>query len=1346
MQPKPSSPRLTDNISTEIVSLDQVMRADRHRLRRLKNQLTDEAFKEQVKESVERRKFRESLSPRIQYPPDLPITNHQDSLIQLIRDHQVLVVCGETGSGKSTQLPKLCLEAGLGRQGIIGHTQPRRLAARSIASRLADELHTKIGDIVGYKVRFGDQTGPNTLVKLMTDGILLAETQTDRFLDHYDAIIIDEAHERSLNIDFLLGYLKQLLSRRADLKIIITSATIDAERFANHFDDEKGPAPIVTVEGRGFPVEIQYLPWDSIDENTDRQYQLSQHVIAGLELAAKYGGGDTLVFLPTERDIREVSHQVSGHYKRLGLINRYDLLPLYARLPQSHQQKIFQPDGSRQRVIFATNVAESSLTVPGIRYVIDGGTARISRYNPRLKVQRLPIEPVSQASANQRAGRCGRLGPGVCFRLYSEEDFDSREPYTTPEIRRANLASVILQMKALKLGRIEDFPLLDAPNPTAISDGFRTLTELNAVDERRELTALGLQIARLPVDPRVARILIEAQKTGCLAEILPIAAALEIQDPRERPPEKQQAADENHSEFTDPQSDFLSLLRLWKHYNELRENLSRNKLEKSLRRRFLSPNRMREWSDVYRQLKEMMTRPTDKAISKTKASRRLRPIRYEPDNQEIVSDDLYRDIHQSLLTGLLSGVALAGEKNGYAGAGGLKLFLWPGSGVFSSKPKWIVASELIETSKQYARTVGKINPAWVESAAQHLVKRSYSDPHWSKKSGGAFCYEAQYMFGLPIVVKRRVPLGPIDPETARDLLIEHGLTEQLIRTNAKFYRHNLSLLQAISDLAAKTRRRDLVIDDHRVARLYQERLPSDVADRSSLERLDREIKKPSWFNLQWKADQVLSVELVNKQTDSPDALYFSPADLLEDKFELAPEDFPDFVQIDGSDLPLVYNYSPGSDSDGIKIKVHQSAVNQLSQGRLDWMVPGLFVSKLNALIKSLPKRIRRNLVPSAEVANQVAEELMGDYSQTPFLPTVCEVFSKIAGMKIYETDFQQEKIDDYFQFLVAVVNDEGKELAASRDLVDLQKQFRSTKNQIEIEQKNVQSENWSRSEVTSFDIEMIPEFITQKRGGVNIRLYPGWVDHGTSVSTTLYNNPDLARQSFSRGMTRLFLMADHKEIRSQIRYLPGLNDAKIKLADVMPSSDLESILGCLLCRIAFVDNEPVVRERSEFDRRRSDAARRISIAAQDLSQWLDRWVDSHFGLRRILEDRSDFLRQVDPQGTIADQIKWLYCGDFTELVPWCWLIHYPRYLETIRIKIDRLSTQSDRISKSQEIIDGLWRRWLGQFPEDEKCPERQCDSEFRWMIEELRVSLFAQSLGTSIKVSPQRCEKLLLSL
>lgn len=1292
-------------------------------------------FQKFTPEQIEARR---AATPKIEYPAELPITAHRDELVRLIRDHQVIVVCGETGSGKSTQLPKFCLEAGLGRTGMIGHTQPRRLAARSIATRLAEELDTPLGDLVGYQVRFGDQTTPATLVKLMTDGILLAETQSDKSLEAYDAIIIDEAHERSLNIDFLMGYLRQLQHRRPGLKIIITSATIDAARFAEHFGNQDNPAPIVNVEGRGYPVEIRYLPWEGDDSSATRGYDLSRHVIDGIETASRAGAGDMLVFLPTERDIREVSHRVAGHYKRLGATSRVDLLPLYARLPQSEQQRIFNPSGNKRRIIFATNVAESSLTVPGIRFVIDSGTARISRYSVRSKVQRLPIEPVSKASANQRAGRCGRVGPGVCIRLYDIEDFENREAYTTPEIRRTNLASVILQMKTLRLGRLEQFPLLDPPRPEAIAEGLRTLIELGAIDERHDVTDIGWKLGRMPVDPRVGRIILAADANGVLAEILPIAAALEIPDPRDRPPDKQQAADEAHSQFADARSDFLSYLRLWQYYESAREEHGKNKLLRVLRKQFLSPTRMREWSDVYRQLRDMVgTTLTDR-----NGKRKIGKIRFDDDPDKLVGDDHYAAIHQSLLAGLLSGVAMAGDKNEYTGAGGLKLFLWPGSGVFATKPKWIVSAELVETAKTFARTVAQVQPAWIESVGAHLLKRSHVDPHWSSKSGASFCYQNQTLFGLPIVVRRRVPLSPIDPATARDLLIENGLVESELTTTARFVRHNQQLRESIAALAAKTRRRDMVVDGYTIAAFYQSRLPDDVSDRGRLEKLDRSIEAPAWTK-QVRDSAGVSQWLASPQPeDEAPSLYMRPDDLIQTQTEtITQESFPDELAIGSSRLPLDYRFEPGSDRDGVNVKIHQAALAQISDDRLGWLVPGLLHTKVVAMIKSLPKRIRRNLVPAADVATKIVDELMPDYGQVPFMPAVCAAMSRYAEMPVTPHDFQDEKLDPHLQFLVTVVDDDGKTVAEGRSIAPLAGRFAGGSQAVTPEDEPG-SEAWMRDAMTTFDIDELPREVVRVRGGVRVAQYPGLIDTGTAAKTSLFSDLASAESAIRSGSVRLFAIAEKKELRSQVRWLPVLDQAKIKLQGVVSAGQMEDAMIDLLARIAFVENQPPLRSIADFEDRRKDRVARIAIATQEVALWVAQLADAYFDARREIESAGKGGRFGPAVGDVKTQVQWLVYDGFLSTTPWAWLKHYPRYFRAIAYRLDKVrSGAGSRDDESRKLVQELWQRWLAKQTTYE--PVDHTESEFRWMMEELRVSLFAQPLGTSTKVSPTRVEKLL---
>ncbi len=1373
----------------------------------------------------------------LQFPDDLPISQHRARIITLLREHPVIVLCGETGSGKSTQLPKMCLEAGFGNKRMIGHTQPRRLAARSIAARLAEETGTVLGNEVGYQVRFGDKTSDRTRIKLMTDGILLAETGSDPDLCAYDVIIIDEAHERSLNIDFLLGLLRRIIDRRPELRIVITSATIDADRFAEHFgtmDADTGeviPAPILRVEGRGYPVELRYLPWDDVTPSPMRGYDLAAHVVAAIDSLRRDGTGDTLVFLPTERDIRDVSHQVGGHFKRLGIENRVELLPLYARLPQSAQQAIFHPSGSKQRIIFATNVAESSLTVPGIRYVIDSGTARISRYSVRSKVQRLPVEPVSRASANQRSGRCGRVGPGIAVRLYDADDFESREAFTTPEIRRTNLASVVLQSKVLGLGRLEDFPLIDPPRVEAIREGFRTLRELGAVDEDGELTEIGWQLGRMPVDPRVGRILIGAAEQGVLAEVLPIAAAMEIPDPRDRPPEKRAAADQAHAQFSDPESDFLSLLRMWRFYDEMSSKYGRGKMTRVLRQNFLSPNRMREWSDVYRQLKELAAsslsghRYVDNPVAnRTHARRRRRdvaqdseliedsapdarfqlgepsdhphaatsndaktggsvqppnrnrrnhrnrlaigPIRYSDAVAEqadmlapIVDADRYASIHQALLTGLLSGVAMAGEKNEYTGAGGLKLFLWPGSGVFESKPKWIVAGELVETTRQYARNVAKIQPAWIEAVGDHVLKSSFSDPHWSRKASGAFCYQRRSLFGLPVVVRRRVPLAPIDPIEARNLLIGNGLIGGELPTTAKFVRHNRRLLESIEKLAAKTRRRDLVVDDYSLQAFYHSRLPDWACDRARLEKFDRQCNPPSWIDklhdevglAAWLADPPpLARESASGEPDSAqendfETPYLRPDDVLETSAaRIDQDDFPDEFVSGATRLPLTYYFQPGTDEDGIHLTIHPAALPQVSDGALEWLVPGQLEAKVTALIKSLPKRLRRLLVPAADVAGRVTQEITSLRGASPFMQALCESLTRHAETRIDAADFQNDKLEPNLRFLIRVVDDEGKTLATDRS-VDAIKQIlgagsNAAKDSLD---RLTEAEDWSRDRMTAWDIDQFPVEVVRKRGGVQVAQYPGLVDQGEFVSTQLFSEPLAADATSRLGLTRLFSIACRKDLRAQIRHLPGIADAKIKLASIIPGSTLESALAETLVRLAVVENRPVIRTAEEYAARLAEAPGRIGEATQDLTAWLPKFTASYHAMRYAREETSP-VKFAAVLADVDEQLAWMLSDGFLFWTPWLHLQHFPRYLQAIAYRLDKIKTGAEqRDAESRQVVTTLWNRWMVSLQEQLRTPRDQSNSEFRWLIEELRVSQFAQPLGTAVKVSPKRCEKLL---
>lgn len=929
--------------------IQQSMLADRFRLRnRLKSirkaeeegrafDQNLERLLDELQRSMALRKSRLDRIPPLTFDPALPVSGRREEIGELIRNHQVVVVSGETGSGKSTQLPKICLSIGRGVNGMIGHTQPRRIAARSVSARIAEELGTPLGTDVGFKIRFSDATKPETLVKLMTDGILLAESQHDRYLEKYDTIILDEAHERSLNIDFLIGYLKRLLPKRPDLKLIITSATIDAARFAEHFASAAGPAPVVEVSGRAYPVEVRYRPPLPDELTGDIDWQRS--VADAVDEVTSLGDGDVLVFLPTEREIRDVAQTLRGRFTG-NARGPTEILPLYARLSTEEQNRIFQSHKFR-RVVLATNVAESSLTVPGISYVVDTGTARISRYSAKNKVQRLPIEAISQASADQRKGRCGRIGPGVCIRLYSEEDYNARDRYTTPEIQRTNLAAVVLQTLGLQLGDVEQFPFLDPPRQDVVRDGFKTLFELGAIDGNRELTPIGRRLSQLPCDPRIGRMILAAEDEGVLREVLIIAAALETQDPRERSGDRREAADQVHGRFQDRDSDFLAYLKLWDFIHHLKSTLSRSAWRRAVEQNYLSVTRVREWLEVYRQLAEMVggegrSRKGDRRPSLPNQQSAIS----NPADDEVNYRERYAPIHRALLAGLLSNIAMRGDAYEYKGSGGTTFNLWPGSGAFANKPKWIVAAELVETTKRYLRTVANIDPAWIESIAPHLVKRSYSDPYFHRRSARVMALEKVSLFGLVLVSGRRVNYGPIDPISSREIFLQQGLVQGEYETNASYGSHNRQVLERVLQMGAKTRQRKYVVDAQRQYDFFASRLPADVFDGQSFERWRRQAER-----------------------ENAKVLYMRPEDLIDIPAEAArPEEYPDALATEHLELKLDYHYEPGTAADGVTLCVPREGVNQLHPERLGWLVPGLLEERIVALIRTLPKHVRRNLV------------------------------------------------------------------------------------------------------------------------------------------------------------------------------------------------------------------------------------------------------------------------------------------------------------------------------------------------------------------------------------------------
>ncbi len=1280
---------------------------DRFRLRRWLNRIKkakklDDSqlrqWQQKLAQAKEQFEWRDAQSFHPKFDKSLPIYQHVESIQNAIEKHQVIIVCGETGSGKSTQLPLIALQAGYARKGLIGHTQPRRIAARSIAARIASQMKTKVGDEVGFKIRFHDQSNPQTHIKLMTDGILLAETQTDRFLNQYSLLIVDEAHERSLNIDFLLGNLKRILLKRPDLRLIITSATIDTERFAEHFCDANNqPAPVFNIEGRTYPVETRYEPIP--EENDEITVEPIDWLVERTLNLHQQETGDILVFLPTEQDIRVTHKKLRGELNRLGL-QKVDVLPLYARLSTESQNAIFNPEKNR-RIVLATNVAESSVTVPRISCVVDSGTARISRYSPRNKVQRLPIEPVSQASANQRAGRCGRIGPGTCLRLYSEEDFKSRAEYTTPEIRRTNLASVILQAKLLKLGEIETFPFIDPPRADAIRDGYKTLYEIKAVNETNELTPLGRKMGKIPVDPRISRMLFSAEENGCLAEILIIASALEIQDPRLRPADKQKSADEQHAKFADPESDFLTLLKIWDFFHELKDSLSRSKLQKACAQNFLSYSLLRQWQQLHHQLKTVVR---DSGLS----------IK----SRENKSDS----IHRSLLTGYLSGIAMLSDKFEYTGAHGIKFRLWPGSNVFKAKPKWILVAELVETSHRYGRTVARINPAWIEPLAKHLVKSNFTQPHWSTKRETVMAHERVSLFGLPVVASRRTPFGKIDQPVSRDIFIEKALVEREMKTQFDFTRHNDSLLESAKSLADKTRNRDFVVDPYRLISFFQERVPEDVFDVESVKRATKQDQNLA-------ANLKLSMEDVFPELESDKSV---PTDELETTF-------PDHIQLNASKLPVTYKYAPGDQDDGATVRIPKMVLGQIDDSQSPWLIPGLIESRIIGLIRSLPKPIRRNLVPAPDTAHEVAKAIVNETGD--FHSLVAEQLTRIGQTEIDAGMFRLEKIDSYLKPNFQVVDDEGETLDKGRSIADLRIRMSVNRESMIDDGQLAEQVDWKGEALTDWTWDKTPESLVIQKNGVAMEVFPAIQDQGENVSLCLLDSRYAAKRQTEQGLVRLFQIRNRKNIKSQVNWLPDLEKHGMLLASLFASDDLKKSLATLIARVAFVDHQPECTTREEFDRRQDDSGERIAIATTEVAKWLPKMAHHYHQVKLAIGDLSSKFEatRVD----LNEQLSNLTSESFIQTTPWNWLKHFPRFLEAMLTRIDKRPTLTNE--KDRELTDSV-RRFEEMYLVQAEAHLRQgiTDPEldhFRWMLEEFRVSLFAQQLGTSITISAKRLEK-----
>ena len=1254
----------------------------------------------------------------ISYPEELPVSQRRGDIAAAIRDHQVVIVAGETGSGKTTQLPKICLELGRGITGQIGHTQPRRIAARTVAERIAEELGTPLGDIVGYKVRFTDKSGDTTAVKLMTDGILLAEISTDRNLTRYDTLIIDEAHERSLNIDFILGYLRQLLPRRPDLKVIITSATIDPERFAEHFKDQRSgePAPIIEVSGRTYPVEVRYRPaGDDKDEDRDQVTAITD-AIGELE---REGPGDILVFLSGEREIRDTADALKGR-------PNLDVLPLYSRLSSAEQHRVFEVPASRsivhRRVVLATNVAETSLTVPGIRYVIDPGTARISRYSLRTKVQRLPIEAISQASANQRKGRCGRVADGICIRLYSEEDFESRPEFTDPEIQRTNLASVILQMAAARLGDVRRFPFVDPPDPRAITDGVKLLEELNAVASDR-LTETGRQMARLPVDPRIARMIIESGQQGCAREILVIAAALSIQDPRERPSDNQQAADTAHRRFTQPESDFLTLVALWDYLAERQRELSGSAFRRLCRAEFLNYLRVREWQDLHGQLSSLSR---DLGINtKTSSSERVR-------------------VHTALLAGLLSQVGMkmvlapgkpapgrpgapGGQERGrrplpeYLGARGTKFAVFPGSGLARKPPDWIIAAELVETSRLWARTVAAIEPEWVEPVAAHLVKRSYSEPRWSRTSGAAVATEKVTLYGIPIVADRTVLLHRIDPVMARELFIRHALVEGDWQTRHHFFRDNAKLIEEAAALEQRARRRGLVAGEDALFAFYDARVPGDVVSARHFDTW--------WKKARHETPDLLSLRLDDLLADAADELDIGAYP------EVWTSASPGLAGA-GTGLSLSYAFEPGSESDGVTIDIPLKTLNQARAEEFSWHVPGLRLELVTELVRSLPKNLRRELVPAPNVAREVLADLADtSVMERDVRDVVSRELLRLRGVRVSPEDFDLDRLPAHLRVTFRVM-DGGKAVAVGKDLAALQRQLRPKVRAT----LSARAAALTRTGVTSWDFGPLPKVFTDGE----VKAYPALVDtsapgnpNGT-VDIRLFETPEVAARAMRAGTRRLVLLAVKSPANEVAKRLTTAQ--KLVLSDNPHGSVAALFADCVACAVDGLIGEAggLAWDADGFDRIVGHVRPRLHAAAYEVVTWAEEILRGAHEARLRLDGLGS--PALEPAAVdIRAQLDRLIAPGFLTTAGRSRLPALARYVKAIGRRLDKLAENAGRDAQQMVMVHRVqdaYERALAALPPEARLAGAV--REIRWQIEELRVSLFAQTLRTSSPVSERR--------
>ena len=1315
-------PPLQQSLFSQLID---IMLADKRRLSarihgigKIKSQEAQQAVADEIQQQIEQARLRvesrkSAVKNPIVFPESLPVSQRKAEIEKLLSEHQVIVVAGETGSGKTTQLPKMCLELGFGNLGTIGHTQPRRIAARSVAARIAEELQTEIGDLVGYKVRFNDQISDNTQIKLMTDGILLAEIQTDRFLNQYSCLIIDEAHERSLNNDFILGYLKQLLPRRPDLKVIITSATIDVERFSKHFNN----APIIEVSGRTYPVEVRYRP--VVEE--DDQDQLQGILNAVDELQAE-GRGDILIFMNGEREIRDTAEALQKQN-----LKHTEILPLFARLSAQEQNKIFHPSGLN-RIVLATNVAETSLTVPGIKYVIDPGTARISRYSYRTKVQRLPIEPISQASANQRKGRCGRVSEGICIRLYSEEDFNNRPEFTDPEILRTNLASVILQMTALGLDDIEAFPFVDAPDKRHIQDGVKLLEELGAIQPKKyksrdgahlptraqnltdestrqetyasestekkqgwELTPIGRQLAQLPVDPRLAKMLLSAVNFGCVYEVMIIVSALSIQDPRERPTDKQQASDEKHRRFADKKSDFLAFLNLWNYVQEQQKALTKNQFRRQCQKDFLNYLRIREWQDIYQQIR-LAVREMGLPINSEKAE--------------------YQQIHTALLSGLLSHIGLKeAEKQQYLGARNAHFAIFPNSVLFKKQPKWVMAAELVETSKLWGRMVAEIEPEWIEPLAEHLTKKSYSEPRWSKSCGAVIADEKVSLYGVPIVAARAVNYGSIDPTVSREIFIQSALVEGDWNTKHKFFKQNQQLIREVEELEHKSRRRDILVDERTLFEFYDQRIGTDVVSQKH-------------FDTWWKKAEKQDPELLN----------FERSFLINDDAEQVSKlDFPNFWHQGNLKLKLTYQFEPGTDADGVTVHIPLPLLNQVEMTGFDWQIPGLREELVIALIKSLPKSYRRNFVPAPNYAQAFLGRAVP--LEKPLLDTLIYELRRMTGVTVEAEHWNWEQIPSHLKMTFRVVDENGKKIAESMNLDELK--F-SLKDRVQESISAVADDGIEQSGLHIWSFAELPQCYEQKQRGFSVKAFPAIVDEKDAVGIKLFETEFEQAVAMQQGLRRLLLL----NVPSPIKYLHEKlpNKAKLGLYFTPFGRVLDLIDDCIACAVdkLIADFGGFVWNEEGFNKLRDFVRENVNEVTVDIAQKVEQILTLTHQLNQRLKGKMDFTMAF-ALSDMKSQISGLIYQGFVQKSGYARLPDLLRYLQAIDKRMDKLTQDVNRDRAAMlrvEQVQQAYQQLLAKLPKSKPISDEV--AEIRYMIEELRVSLFAQQLGTKYQVSDKR--------